>query len=66
MLTLSEKEKIKTDEILKACDVVNDFSECDEPVDYYFEVHPSSIGQTITLVVPKYNIKQNITNYENW
>ena len=66
MLKLDEKEKSRCDEILKACDIVSDLAEDTEPVDYYFEVKPTSIGQAIILVVPKYSIKQDITNYSNW
>ena len=65
MLQLDEKEKTRCDEILKACNIVNDLAG-EEEFDYYFEVRPTSIGQAITLVVPKYNIKQDVTNYNNW
>lgn len=66
MLKLDEKEQKTCQEILNACDVVNDLASCEDEVEYYFEVHPGSIGQTVYLVVPKYNIKQNITNHDSW
>ena len=65
MLKLDDKEQEACDEILNACEVVSNFAGIDS-FEYYFEVRPSSIGQTITLVVPEYNISKNITNYDNW
>ena len=66
MLILDEKEQNAFNEILKACYVVNDLSGCEEQVEYYFEVYPGSIGRMVKLVVPKYGIKQDITDYSNW
>ena len=61
-----QKEQNAFNEILKACNVANDLSGCEEQVEYYLEVYPGSIARTVKLVVPKYGIKRDITDYSNW
>lgn len=64
-IEFSPKEKESAETIVAEANKIKSYQHEGNfnPVEFYYEVKPSSIGCSIILIIPEFNIRKDITDF---